>query len=307
MKNLFFFYFLIFICFFNQSSANIQNKIILKIENEIITNYEIKNKILTTLVLAGDEINQMNIDKSKKQALDSLIQLKLKKIELSKYNIPKNTKIINQYLMSVSSNNVESLKNKFEDNNLDFQQFLDEIEIQTKWQKFIYEMYSSKIQLDENSINKNLENLIKNNEEVKEYKISEIEIPFENDTNFQKEIDSVKSQITKLGFGPTALKYSVSSTASKQGLLGWINSKTLSPQVYEIISQMQPGEISEPIKRQNTILFLKLIESRISKVKNVDTEELKNNLISQKKNELFNLYSRSHLSKLKNNILIEYK
>ena len=70
---------------------------------------------------------------------------------------------------------------------------------------------------------------------------------------------------------------------------------------------MQPGEISEPIKRQNTILFLKLIESRISKVRNVDTEELKNNLISQKKNELFNLYSRSHLSKLKNNILIEYK
>ena len=46
---------------------------------------------------------------------------------------------------------------------------------------------------------------------------------------------------------------------------------------------MQPGEISEPIKRQNTILFLKLIESRISKVRNVDTEELKNNLISQKK------------------------
>ena len=42
MKNLFFFYFLILICFFNQGSANIQNKIILKIENEIITNYEIK-------------------------------------------------------------------------------------------------------------------------------------------------------------------------------------------------------------------------------------------------------------------------
>ena len=307
MKNLFFFYFLILICFFNQGSANIQNKIILKIENEIITNYEIKNKILTTLVLAGDEINQMNIDKSKKRALDSLIQLKLKKIELSKYNIPKNTSRINQYLMSVSSNNVESLKNKFEDNNLDFQQFLDEIEIQTKWQKFIYEMYSSKIQLDESSINKNLENLIKNNEEVKEYKISEIEIPLDNDTNFQKKSDSIKSQITKLGFGPTALKHSVSSTASKQGLLGWINSKTLSPQVYKIISQMQPGEISEPIKRQNTILFLKLIESRISKVRNVDTEELKNNLISQKKNELFNLYSRSHLSKLKNNSLIEYK
>ena len=36
------------------SKSAITNKIVLKVENEIITNYEIKNKILTSLVLAGD-------------------------------------------------------------------------------------------------------------------------------------------------------------------------------------------------------------------------------------------------------------
>ena len=36
----------------------IENKIILKIENEIITNYEIKNKILRSLVLSGQEIHK---------------------------------------------------------------------------------------------------------------------------------------------------------------------------------------------------------------------------------------------------------
>ena len=54
-------------------SNAITNKIILKVENEIITNYEVKNKILTSLVLAGDEITQENIDKLKKQALESII------------------------------------------------------------------------------------------------------------------------------------------------------------------------------------------------------------------------------------------
>ena len=44
-----------------------------------------------------------------------------------------------------------------------------------------------------------------------------------------------------------------------------------------------------------------------SKPKNINTTELKKNIINQKKNELFTLYSRSHLSKLKNNTYIEYK
>ena len=50
--------FFIFMNFCEILSATIQNKIILKVENEIITNYEIKNKILISLMLAGDEVNQ---------------------------------------------------------------------------------------------------------------------------------------------------------------------------------------------------------------------------------------------------------
>jgi len=39
----------------------------------------------------------------------------------------------------------------------------------------------------------------------------------------------------------------------------------------------------------------------------LDESKIKNELIKRKKNELFNLYSNSHLSKIKNNALIEYK
>ena len=70
---------------------------------------------------------------------------------------------------------------------------------------------------------------------------------------------------------------------------------------------MNKGDISKPIKKQNSVLFLKINDKRISKSENINIVELKNNLINQKKNELFNLYSRSHLSKLQNTSLIEYK
>ena len=70
---------------------------------------------------------------------------------------------------------------------------------------------------------------------------------------------------------------------------------------------MKIGQISEPIIRQNSLIFLKLNDVRSSDIKSVNMNQLKKRLIEQKKNELFNLYSKSHLSKLKNTSLIEYR
>ena len=138
-------YLSIFILTQNPSMAKIENKIVLKVENEIISNYEVKNKILSSLILNNQEINQKNIDNIKKQALESLILFKLKKIELSKYNFKNNPKQINEYLNLISSNDVATLKDKFEKNNLNYALFLEEIETQFKWQQFIYKIYSNKI------------------------------------------------------------------------------------------------------------------------------------------------------------------
>lgn len=70
---------------------------------------------------------------------------------------------------------------------------------------------------------------------------------------------------------------------------------------------MKVGDVTKPIKTQNSILFLKLDDKKISKKKDINLVKLKESIIMQKRNELFNLYSRSHLSKLKNTSIIEYK
>ena len=127
--------------------AKVENKIILKVENEIITNFEIKHKILSTLVLSKEEVNQKNINKLKRQAIESLIQLKLKKIELSRYNILNDEDKIIAYLNSISSNDIIGLKKEFIKNQLDFDLFLEEVKIQFKWQKLIYEIYSKRIEV----------------------------------------------------------------------------------------------------------------------------------------------------------------
>ena len=85
MKNIFkVFLFISLFLLHNSINSKIKNKIVVKIENQIITNYEIKNKILVSLILDNKEINQENINNMKNQTLESLILLKLKKIELKK-------------------------------------------------------------------------------------------------------------------------------------------------------------------------------------------------------------------------------
>ena len=138
-------------------------------------------------------------------------------------------------------------------------------------------------------------------------KANEIEILLNNDDTDEERIDNLKNQIKDFGFESAALKFSISSTASKNGDLGWVNANSLSKRIYNIIIKMKPGEVSQPIKTQNSILFLKLNEIKNSKTEDINIPELKKKLIDRKKNELFNLYSKSHLSKLKNTSLIEYK
>ena len=309
MRKLYLFLLLILINFFNneQLSAKLENNIVLKVENEIVTKYEIKNKILSSLILSGQEINQKNINKYKKSTLDNLIQIKLMKIELSKYDLKDSPDKLDSYLRSLSSNNVDLLKKKFLDNKLDYDLFLDEIKIKLKWQDLIYLIYSKKIELDERSIDIELQEIIQNRSEIDQYKLSEIEILLTGDETDSENIKNISDQIKLEGFEAVAVKFSISESSNNKGELGWINGNVLSKQIYGIVSNMKLGEVSKPIIQQNSIIFLKLNDKRSAKLKELDKMKLRKDLIVQKKNELFNLYSRSHLSKLKNTSLIEYR
>ena len=299
----------IIILFFfpNIALAKIENKIIVKVQDQIITNYEIKNKILTTLVLNKQEINQYNIDSLKKQILDNLIILKLKKIELTKYNIKKNDRQIQMYLDTISENNLSNLKEKFSQNNLNFELFVADIAIELMWQELIYKIYKSKIQINENEINEELKKLANINSINKEYNLSEIEIFFNDIIKEKEKIENIQNLIQTEKFEEVAKNFSESNSASDGGNIGWVDEKALSAEIYKSIQNLKKGEISKPIQKTKSILFLKINDIRENRIKIENKDELKANIINKKKNKLYNLYSISHLSKLKNSSLIEYK
>ena len=285
----------------------LKNQIIVKIDNDIITAYELKNKLKTSLILSNQKINQENIDNNKRRALAYLIDLKLKKIELKKYKVEMDKLNVNNQLLALSSNNISEFKKKFQALGINFDLFEKELKIETAWKQLMYQIYKDKVKVNQQEIDKQVLGFIKNNSQITEFKISEIEISLDENTNYLDEVNFITKEIQENGFENTAFKFSNSSSAKNYGDIGWINSESLSSRVSKILKDLKKGEISNPIKNPNSLLFLKLTDRKTSKVNDINAEEFKKKLIEQKKNELFTLYSRSHLSKLKNNSLIEYK
>ncbi len=300
--------FLILFFFLGNAQAFEDNKIVIKVNEKIITSYEIKNKINTELVLRNLAFNQPNIDKIKNLAVQNLIEIRIKEREIDRYNsISYNNVDISKKLEEISSGNVNKLKEKFLEFNLDYEIFLKELKIQTAWQRVIIRLFQNKVKIDEKEILKEINDLKNERANIKEYNLSEIEITFANLTEQEEKIKDIKKSINKIGFDKTVSIYSESFSATNNGIIGVVNQQSLSEEIYNELKNLNEGDISNPIIQNDKVIFLKI--NKISNIQNqnFDIEKIKNNLINKKRNNLFGLYSKSYLSKLKNNSYIEFK
>ena len=164
--------------------AETKNKIIASVDNQIVSSYELKNKVKTTLFLANQNFNQENVNLIKQKALQQLIDYKLKKDQVTNFGVQLNNNIqINNHLNNLSlkyDTDIGGMKNIFRVNGLDFEIYLDEVRTEFNWQKLIFDRYKNKILLNEQEIEAELSEILKSQSDLQEYKLDEIELPIIN-------------------------------------------------------------------------------------------------------------------------------
>ena len=295
---------------FNYSYSTINNKIVAKVGNEIVTSFELENKIRTILFLSNRQIDQVNINKVKKKAISDLINKKLKKEEIDRYGILIEENRVSSYLTDISS----KLKMDKEDfikimkrNDISFDLYSEEIKIDLAWQSLIYELNKNSLSVDEKQIIQELNEIIKNKRDLEEYELAEIVVDKIYDSNQESILIEISDYISQFNFEEAAIKYSISSSASEGGNIGWVSSSSLSNQLKNVLNKLSLGETSSPIINVDQIIFIKLLNKRKTKANlNLEAEQIKNSLINKRKNELLNLYSNNHLSKKRNNTIIKF-
>jgi len=301
--------FTILVLFQNNSFGALKNSIVAKVGGEIITSLDIQNEIKTILVLGNKNINQKNINETKAIALKSLIRDSIKKIEVEKFKIKEfNQDAFDKYLLSVSKNldtNKSNLQNYFKQNKISYKKFIKKIQTELMWNSLMYKIYRNQLTINPVEVENEIKQIISKKNNITEYNLSEIEIPITKD--IQKIINQVYDTLNKEGFKNAVKKYSVSTSSINNGKIGWISENTLSKNYLNELKIIKKGGVTKPIKIVDSVVILEIDDIKTTANVNVNLNQIKDRIITQKKEEKLKLFSRSHFSNLENSILIEFQ
>ncbi len=309
MKKKFFLYIFIIIQLCTKEAFCLEDKIILKINDKIITTFDVKQEEKYLIVL-NPKLSKIEKNKLKILATDSIIKEKIKEIELIKYYKIDNVlddvnlkKIIRNLYQTVGFKKEKEFKSYLEDQNLKFSLVKRKLAIEMLWNNLIFKKFNNRVVIDETAIKNNLDKEIKNLSSTRDLFISEILIRNSKDLKLDIVYSEILKSIKDVGFATTANIFSISNTAKIGGKVGWVKETSLSKQILENIIDLKKGQISKPIKINENFLILAIDDTKINK-KKIDKNKILLSRISYYKNQQLERFSLAYFGKIRQSIQI---
>ena len=301
-------FFILLIILFNiKNSIALENKILFKIDNEIITTIDIYEEI-RFLKIFNPESNNFNEEKLFEISKNSILRDKIKKIEIMKFI--KELKTDDKFLLKFIKNkyskmNINSLEN-FESllrfNNLNVKNVKEKFYIELIWNDLIYQKFHDKVIIDKERIkNEILQNPKK--EKQKELLLSEIMFIVNDKADFKNRYEKILLDIKNLGFKKAAILHSTSDTASNGGLIGWIKEDNLNQNIKDIISELLLGQLSKPIRTSSGFIIIK-IEDKKEYVTEFNLAKKIEEVVRFKTDDQLSQFSSMYFNKLKKDLVI---
>ena len=260
-----FFLLTIYFSFINSSFSNIDLKIVLKINNEIVTTYDIEQEKNYLLALNPKlrKIDEIQLTKIAKKSLTKEI---IRKIEVLKYKElklenPQIENVLDNLIRNLDFQNENEFKKYLQNYEISIKDLKKKIEIENEWKNMIYSKYQNSVNIDKEKLILKINNSNKNNF-IFEYNLSEIVFTIKNNITYQNDLKKIEDSIKNNGFENTANLFSISDSSNVGGKIGWVAEKNLSIQINNELENLKINEYSSPIKLGNNILLLKINDTR---------------------------------------------
>ena len=282
-----------------------ENKILFKIDNEIITTIDIYHEV-KFLKIFNPQINELNDDEQLVVSKNSIIRDKIKKTEI--LNFVKEVKVEDKFLINllkdkysqIEFSSMVNFENYLKENDLNVKLIKEKFAIELIWNDLVFQKYNSKISIDKEKIKSEI--LKKPKKNLRELSISEIIFNVSKKTEFEKKYRKILEDIELTGFKNAALIHSISDSASLGGYIGWIKEDNLNENIRKKTSNLEKGEFSKPILTSSGFLIIKVEDEKKYEIDfNLD-KEIKN-LTKFKTNEQLNQFSRLYFNKVKKDVI----
>lgn len=267
----------------SDSRAEISNRVVAIVNNDVITLYELNNRLKDYTGQTSDMLKAQGEDKYieiRRQVLETMIDEKISQAKIEELGLNVSEDQIDSYIENIkSANNLtqEDLIAGLKDEGTTLEAYRKSIKEKLERNDLIEYEVTSKAVILESQLSKYYQ------EHIAEFKEEELDqiasivlnIQNENDTN---EITGLTQKGEKIlarlkageDFSALAKEYSQGPGADEGGVLGEFNPTQLDPALKKIIEGLSDGQVSGLITTNGTIQIIKLLKRTGGTVKPFD-------------------------------------
>ena len=299
-------FYLTFILFLDYSRASQEFKIVLKINDSIITNKDIIDE-LNYLKSLNKDLDKISETEVLKIAKESLIRENIKKDEIEKY-----IKIENFNREKLIDGVIKNIYERLNFQNIsEFQKYLEtfdfsladvekKLKIEVMWNQLIAEKFKSQIIIDKNKIRKKVLDEKINYKNLIEYDLSEIVFSARNTDELAIKKDKIRKTIENISFETAANKFSISDTANFGGNIGKVNENQLSQLVKDELKKINSGEYTDVLNVGNNFMIIKINEKKLVDLK-LNENEIVDRMVEIERQRQYENFSLIYYNKIKLN------
>jgi len=241
------------------------------VNDDIVTTHDLRQRTLFMVATTGIERDEKSIARAQQQALRNLVDEHIQMQEAEKFDQTIADEEVNQSVARLIGRNgldPNEVVQRLASVGVSIETMRDQVRSEIAWQRIINGLYGSRIRISDAQIDETI-NRISANASKPNYRVAEIYIEASPDIGgIDGAMEGANAMIKQLSDGAPfpllAQQFSSAPTAAKGGDLGWVREGELRPEVDQVITQMEVGNLSTPIQVPGGVYVVALIDKKIS-------------------------------------------
>lgn len=233
-----------------------------------ISTFDVRQRMRLMIITQGVEVPEEAMGQFQQQALRDLIDEQLKLQEAERWDLTISDDQINQEISRIAESGGGSIQTLVVDlarQGIDMGTLRQKIRAEKAWERLVRGRYGERVNVTTGEVENFIDDL-RDDAQQEQYLVSEICLPI-NDPSQAEQMYGAGLQLIEqmrqgVPFRAIAQQFSACSTAARGGDLGWVKADDLDPDMADVVTRLQPGNVSRPLPNDGMMKMIAVRQKR---------------------------------------------
>ena len=242
------------------------------VNDDPITTLDVRNRMRLIISSAGVQPDQELLEQIQDQAIRALIEETLQLQQAAEFDLEVDEAEVDAALQDAAARNgatVEDVLNDLRGNGIDPETLRQQLRAEIAWQIMVSGRYRSRIAISDQQIETALERQAQAAAQ-EQFNLAEIQIDIRSsggEAEANQRLQTVYAAFQEgVPFPQVAQQFSDAPSAARGGMTGWSPASALIEPVREVVRQLEPGQLSTPIRVPGGFQIVALVDRREGQV-----------------------------------------